>query len=146
MPFYSLYKNLIISQGRSDINMWLNIIQIALQMGLILLTYRQGIMTVVTAYTVLNITWLIAWQMYANRLIGVRMWDVCKDTLPFALISGALMAVIGWATNGIGNVYLLLLVRIVLAALLYAAVMLLLKVKMMEDCINFVKGKVKSED
>ena len=39
MPFYSLYKNLIISQGRADLNMWLNISQIILQFILIFATY-----------------------------------------------------------------------------------------------------------
>lgn len=141
MPFYSLYKNLIISQGRSDINMWLNISQIISQMVLIFLTYRHGIIIVVSAYTLLNIVWLITWQWFAKRLIGVRLWDVCKDTIPFALISGVLMAVIGWLTGGISNSYLLLLVRIVLAVVLYAIIMKLLRVKMMDDCIQYLKGK-----
>lgn len=145
MPFYSLYKNLIISQGRSDINMWLNIAQIALQMILIFLTYREGIMTVVTAYTLLNIIWLIVWQIYANHLIGVRLWDVCKDTIPFALISAVIMTVIALVTTAVTNHYLLLFVRILLAVILYAATMKLLKVKMMEDCVAFMKRKVRSE-
>lgn len=141
MPFYSLYKNLIISQGRSDINMWLNISQIVLQMALIFLTYRQGIITVVCAYTILNIVWLIVWQLYANKLIGVRLWDVCKDTIPFALISAVLMVAIWFVTTGITNSYLLLSLRIILAVILYAAIMKLLKVKMMQDCVQFLKGK-----
>ena len=141
MPFYSLYKNLIISQGRSDINMWLNISQVILQMVLIFLTYQQGILMVVGAFTLLNIVWLFVWQGYANKLIGVRLWDVCKDTIPFALISAALMAGIWFITTGITNVYLLLVLRILLAVILYAAVMKLLRVKMMDDCIQFVKCK-----
>lgn len=144
MPFYSLYKNLIISQGRSDINMWLNISQIALQMALIFLTYRQGIITVVCAYTILNIVWLIVWQWYANRLIRVRLWDVCKDTIPFALISAVLMVAIWFVTTGITNTYLLLFVRILLAVILYAVIMRLLKVKMMDDCIQFILKKKSS--
>jgi O-antigen/teichoic acid export membrane protein len=141
MPFYSLYKNLIISQGRSDINMWLNISQILLQLLLIFLTYQYGIITVVCAYTSLNIVWLMVWQVCAKRLIGVRLWDVCKDTIPFALISAAIMAVIWFATASITNCYLLLFLRILLAVILYAATMRLLKVKMMEDCIQFIKRK-----
>ena len=140
MPFYSLYKNLIISQGRSDINMWLNISQILLQLLLIFLTYQHGIITVVCAYTILNIIWLITWQVYAKRLIGVRLWDVCKDTIPFALISAAIMVAIWFITANITNSYLLLFLRILLAVILYAAIMRLLKVKMMEECILFIKG------
>ena len=141
MPFYSLYKNLVISQGRSDVNMWLNISQIALQLVLIFLTYQEGIETVVAAYTILNILWLLVWQIYAKKMIGVRLWDVLKDTIPFALISMAIMVLVWWTTKGIDNNYLLLAVRIVLAAILYAIVMKLLKVKMMEDCVKFIRGK-----
>ena len=138
MPFYSLYKNLIISQGRSDINMWLNISQIALQLVLIFLTYQYGIITVVCAYTILNIVWLITWQVCAKRLIGIQFLDVCKDTIPFALISMAIMVGIWYATASITNSYLLLFVRILLAVILYAVIMRLLKVKMMDECIKFI--------
>ena len=141
MPFYSLYKNLIISQGRSDINMWLNVSQIVLQLLLIFLTYQYGIITVVCAYTLLNIVWLTAWQTGAKQLIGVRFRDVCKDVVPFALISAAVMVVAWLATANITNSYLLLFLRIVIAFFLYVAIMRLLKVKMMEDCIQFIKGK-----
>jgi hypothetical protein len=102
---------------------------------------QQGIMAVVAAYTLLNIVWIIVWQVFAKRLIGVRLWDVCKDTLPFALISAMVMAAVWYATTAIGNTYLLLLVRIVMAVVLYAAIMKLLRVKMMDDCIQFFKGK-----
>lgn len=146
MPFYSLYKNLIISRGRSDINMWLNISQIVLQMALILLTYQRGIITVVCAYSMLNIVWLLAWQWYAHKLIGVRLWEVCKDTIPFALISAALMAGIWLLTTSVTNIYLLLFLRILLAVILYAAIMRLLRVKMMDDCIQFISRKLKIEN
>ena len=145
MPFYSLYRNLVISQGRSDVNMWLNILQIALQMLLILLTYRQGIITVVCAYTVLNFCWLLVWQFYGRKMIGIRLFDALKDTLPFAFISLAIMAITWCITMSISNIYLLLITRIILAAALYVAVMKILKVKMMEECINFIRKRGKEE-
>ena len=141
MPFYSLYKNLIISQGRSDINMWVNISQIVLQLLLVLLTYREGIITVVWAYTILNVVWLLVWQIYANKLIGVRFIDMLKDIVPFAVISMAVMAITWYLTSFIDNNWLLLIARIIIAAVLYGTIMKLLKVKMMEECLNFLKRK-----
>jgi O-antigen/teichoic acid export membrane protein len=141
MPFYSLYKNLVISHGRSDVNMWLNITQIALQLLLVLLTYRQGITTVVWAYTLLNIAWLLVWQVYAKKLIGVRLFDMLKDIMPFALISVAVMVGVWFITEAINNVYLLLVARVLLAALLYVVIMKLLKVQMMKECLEFLKVK-----
>lgn len=141
MPFYSLYSNLIISQGRSDINLWLNIIQIALQMVLIILTYRQGIITVVWAYTLLNIVWLAVWQFYAKRMIGIILIDTLKDTIPFAAISIAVMVTTWYATSFISNIYLLLVCRVLVAAGLYMLVMKMLKVRIMDECINFILKK-----
>lgn len=141
MPFYSLYSNLIISQGRSDINLWLNIIQIALQMVLIILTYRQGIITVVWAYTLLNIVWLAVWQFYAKRMIGIILIDTLKDTIPFAAISVAVMVTTWYATSFISNIYLLLVCRVLVAAGLYILVMKVLKVRIMDECINFILKK-----
>ena len=142
MPFYSLYKNLIISQGRADLNMWLNISQIVLQFILIFATYQQGILMVVYAYSILNVVWLLAWQFFAHRLIGLQLVHVLKDTLPFALISGAVMSVSYVATTQITNIYLLLALRIVLAAVLYVGVMKLLRVKIMDECIKFLSKKM----
>ena len=142
MPFYSLYKNLIISQGRADLNMWLNISQIVLQFVLIFATYQQGILMVVYAYSILNVVWLLAWQFFAHRLIGLQLVHVLKDTLPFALISGAVMLVSYVATTQITNVYLLLALRIVMAAVLYVGVMKFLRVKIMDECIKFLSKKM----
>ena len=141
MPFYSLYKNLIISQGRADLNMWLNISQIVLQFVLIFATYQQGILMVVYAYSILNVVWLLAWQFFAHRMIGLRLVHVLKDTLPFALISGAVMVASYMATIQISNIYLLLTLRIVMAAVLYVGVMKLLRVKIMDECIKFLFKK-----
>lgn len=143
MPFYSLYKNLIISQGRSDVNMWLNISQIAVQIILIFLTYQQGILTVVWAYTLLNIIWLIGWQIFAQRMIDVRLFDVLKDTMPFAVISIAVMLITWLVTSTVSNVYVLLLLRVVIAGCLYLAVMKLLRVRIMDECLSFFLKKIK---
>ena len=141
MPFYSLYKNLIISQGRANINMRLNIAQIVLQFLLILATYKQGILVVVYAYSALNIVWLFVWQIYAHRLIGIRLWDVLKDTIPFAIVALGVMAVTYVATIPITNIYILLAVRVAIAGFLYVSIMKLLRVKMMDECIKFILKK-----
>jgi O-antigen/teichoic acid export membrane protein len=142
MPFYALYKNLVISQQRSDVNMRLNVEQIILQFLLILLTYRQGILTVVFAYSMLNILWLLAWQWHANRLIGLRFSDILKDTIPFALLTLVVMAVTYVVTLPVDNVYLLLCLRVAVAALLYVGVMKMLHVKMMDECLQFIFKKL----
>ena len=141
MPIYTLYQNLVISHGRSDINMWLNIGQIVLQLCIILLFYRQGITIMVIAYSVFNILWLGAWMPSAKRIIGLRFLNVLKDIIPFMLCGALVMVATYFATMAISNIYLLLVVRVLIAAALYYGIMRLLNVVILRECMQFILKK-----
>jgi O-antigen/teichoic acid export membrane protein len=141
LPFYTMYQNLVISKERSDIYMWCTIGLIAVQFILVLLTYSYGMVFMVTVYSASVILWLFVWQYYAKRLIGLKLLDAIKDILPFALISAAIMIACYYITLPIANLKLLLATRIVMAAIMYVAVMKILKVKMLDECINFIRKK-----
>ena len=142
MPIYTLYQNLVISHGRSDVNMWLNIGQIVLQLIVILLFYREGITTMVVAYTIFNIVWLAAWQPFARRIIGLRVAHLLRDTVPFLLIAAAVMLITYQLTLPLqSSIYLLLMVRVVLAAALYYAALRLLHVAILQECLQFIRRR-----
>ena len=141
MPLFTLYQNLVISHGRSDINMWLNVGQIVLQLVVVLLTYSHGITAMVVAYSAFNILWLAAWQPFAKRLIGLRLLDVLRDVAPFMVVAAVVMVVTRYATLAVGSLWLLLVVRVVVAALLYYAVMRLLHVAILNECLQFIRKK-----
>jgi len=141
MPICTLYQNLAISHGRSDINMWLNIAQIVLQLCIILIFYREGIKVMVTAYTIFNIVWLAAWQQATRRIIGLRFFELLKDVVPFMLIAATVMAVTYYITLFIANLWLLFIVRIAIAVALYYVIMRLLNVTILHECMQFVLRK-----
>ena len=91
MPLSTLLTDSVISQHRSDIYLWstiaLGVLQIALMVGL----WRQGIMVMVIAYTLLNIAWMFVWHFFVRRLMGYRLTDFLKDILPFALAAAFVM-------------------------------------------------------
>lgn len=138
-PFYELYRNLAISEGRSDIYMRCNVAQILLLLLLIMAVHPWGIWGMVVAYASLNILWLLVWQLATGRLMGLRLVDALCDVMPFLLAAAAVMAVTFWLTAGIGNRLLLLSVRVVLAAVLYVLIMKAARVKMLDECIAFIK-------
>ena len=143
MPLYTLYQNLVISHGRSDINMWLNICQVLLQIGVIFAFYREGMTMMVMAYTVFNIVWLGAWQVFANRIIGLSILNFLKDVVPFMLCATVVMGLVYLSTMSISNIYLLLSIRLILATLLYYGVMRLLNVAILRECVQFILKKKK---
>ena len=149
MPFYTMYQHLVISAGRSDIYMWCNIGQIILQIAIIIAFHSYGIVTMVIAYTAFTIAWLGIWHIFAKRLIGIRYRDLFKDIAPFMLASAGVMVITHYLTTLLSNSiapyiaspYILLPLRIAIAAALYYAVMKLAKVKIMDECISYVKRK-----
>ena len=80
MPIFSLYQNLVISHGRSDINMWLNIAQIALQLIVILLFYQQGITVMVIAYCCCHGGYTLYHAIYRQPL-AIATGSHCRSSL-----------------------------------------------------------------
>ncbi len=144
VPFYSLYQNLVISKGRSDLYMWCNIGQVVIQLAIIFLFYKMGIIAIVWAYTIVSICWLVIWQIVAGRLTNIRLTDVLKDVIPFLAISIFVMSATYVATSLLAvNLLFLLLLRICIAALLYVTLMRLFHARIMDDCIQFFINKVR---
>ena len=141
MPFYSIYQNHAISCGRSDIYLWCNIAQILVQLAIVLLFARYGIMTMVIAYSASNILLLGLWQHFLHRLTGIRMTDVLRDICPFMLAAAAVTAATWLLTRGIGNHWLLLVCRVAVVAALYSAVMKLARVHIFDECIEYLKHR-----
>lgn len=139
--FNTMYQQLVISSGRSDVYMWCNISQIVLQIGLVLLSSAYGIFTMVVAYTVFSVLWLGVWQWQARRLIGVRFRDVAADIAPFLFAAAAVMCVTYFATSFTSECLILLPLRIVLAAVSYFVVMKVAKVEILDECLRFAKRK-----
>jgi O-antigen/teichoic acid export membrane protein len=154
MPLSTLLTDAIISQHRSDIYLWSTIILGVLQIGLMLALWREGIYTMVIAYTILNIFWVFVWHFFAHRLMGYRLIDFVKDIMPFAIVAAADMIVTGWcssmivyALRSVGEyaaLWLLLISRTIIAALIYFAVMQLSGAVILKECIAFITKKKSS--
>ena len=141
IPFYTLYQNIAISNGRSDSYMFCNIAQIVLQLVIIAFFYHLGINTMVMVYTLFTIAWLFVWQWIAHRIIGLRFWEVIKDVMPTLCIALLVMATTYFVTLSLHHLLLLLICRILIATLLYAAIMKLLHVEMMDELLLFIKKR-----
>ena len=141
VPFYTLYQNIAISNGRSDFYMFCNIAQIVLQLVIIAFFYHLGINTMVMVYTLFTIAWLFAWQWVAHRIIGLRLWEVIKDITPTLSITLLVMATTYFVTLPLHHLLLLLICRILIATLLYAAIMKVLHVEMMDELLLFIKRR-----
>ena len=157
-PIVTLYSNLVISRGRSTINMIIGIANcILVWAGIIAIHHLQSFnpsifqsfnpsifqsptpLTIMVAYyVVLNISWLFVWQACARSLIDLRWRHALKDILPFWLFAVTVTAAAWWFTTSmplsIGRMFL----RMAIAVTLYIGLLWLVRAKILRESIDFI--------
>lgn len=141
LPLCALMSNMVISKGKSGINFWVTCSLGIAQIILMTLIWRWGIRDMVIGYVVLNLIWLFIWYFFTSRLIRYSLLQFLKDIIPFALAAWGVMIITHFITLSIENLWLLLFSRIVIATLLYYAVMKIARVQILEECTIFIKSK-----
>jgi hypothetical protein len=87
------------------------------------------------------VLYIVCWHLALQRIHSLALFDVLKDTVPFALIAALVMLATHYITLSIDILWLLLLARVITAALLYFIVMRLLNVTILKECLQFIKKK-----
>lgn len=138
IPVINLYSNLVISKGKSNIYMWSTIALGIVQLVIMCLLHNYGIHRMVTVYVAINICWLLVWHYFVWREIQLSLFMAMKDILPFAVIAAGVMAATYYITAGLENIYLLFASKIIIAALLYIAIMWLSRSVTFRESINYI--------
>lgn len=137
-PLLTLYGQMVISQGKSNINMYSTMaLSSLILLGLVLL-HSYGLYVMVFYFIGINVAWLFVWQYFAYRLIGLRLWEALSDVLPFLLLSAACMALTWWITRPIESLWLLLLAKVVLAAVFYVAAIWISGARIMRESVDYL--------
>ena len=140
-PIVTLYSNLVISQGKSAITMFNTITSCIVIWGVLFFAHPYGIKTMLVFFVSINISWLLIWHYFAWRLIRLPLFDSLKDVLPFAGIAGFSMFIAWLATYRIEIALLALLLKIILAAMLYIGILYLNNAKVLRESIAFIRKK-----
>lgn len=142
-PLMTLYGQMVIGQGKSQINMWCTIgLSSLILIGLWAL-HPFGVHTMVCYFIALNALWLLVWQFFTLRLIRLSFWHAFCDVAPFLLLSVGSMAVAWTATRTIENIYLLLAGKIAITVLCYVGILWILRARILRESIDYFLHKRK---
>lgn len=141
-PLSTVLSQYIVSRGRSGIYLGCTSVLCALLIGMMLTLHGRGIEVMVRAYTALFVVWFFVWHFFVRRLSGYSLFHLLKDTLPFLIVAAVVMMFTGWVTATVSTLWVRLLLRIFLAASIYFIIMRTLRVKILDECIEFVKRKL----
>lgn len=138
IPLSSLCANMVVSKGRSGSYFWCTLGLGLTQIVALVMVWPWGLRTMVMVHVGINVVWLLVWYALVRHLTGYRLWHFAMDTLPFALAAAGVMVATHWLTAAIGSLWLLLVVRVVVAAVMYFAVMKLARVQILDECLTFL--------
>lgn len=141
IPMYTVYQNLFLSMGKSDYYMWLTISQIVIMLAAVMACHSMGVKAMVVAFACISILWLLVWQVFASRLIGYRFMSMMRDLTPFLFIAIAVMGLTWLVTMPVSNIYLLLMIRVIVAFLLYVTVMKLSRAVIFKECMDYLSDR-----
>ena len=142
-PVVTLYSNLVISRGRSTINMVIGLVNCALVWGGIIVLHALGhnLTSMVIFYVSLNIAWLFIWQACTRRLIGLRWWHAFKDIAPFFVFSLGVMTLTWWLTSELNISWTRMFLRIVIVIILYIGSLWLARAQILRESIDYIFHK-----
>ncbi len=139
---WTLYTNLLMTHGKSDIYM-VGMIGTGLsQCVVIYLTHPWGIYTMVVAYILVYFIMFFVWNLFAYKLIGIKMSVVLKDVSPYLFVVLFSFSIAWLLTKGIESIYLLFFLKILISAAIYLLIMKLSGAVVYKECISFLKVKL----
>ena len=153
LPNATLYFNLIISRGKSDVYMWNVIAQGCAILGSILMVYAMGgtITMMVISYVAIVILWVGIWHIFLYQEIRYPLLSALKDILPFLLVAAVTMVITYFATLQLSTLnsqlstpnrlLILLITRILLATIIYIGLLWLFGAKILKECIGYLLKK-----
>lgn len=164
MPIATLYFNLIISRGKSDVYMWNIIAQGCTILGCLVLINSlkltvdsssnsilpqlsamncqlSTITLMVLSYVVILIMWVGIWHHFLYREIRYPFLSALKDMVPFLLVAAATMGITYIITRPIETPTLLLITRIMLAAAIYVGILWVSGAKILKESIGYLRKK-----
>lgn len=126
LPLSTLLANVVITKGRSNIFMYVNLALAICQTAAMLTIYHfkvscfeflepfstllntstfylstlnSQLLTMVLAFVALTILWFFVWAYFARRLAGYRFTMLLRDVLPFLLTAAAVMLTTGFIST-----------------------------------------------
>ena len=142
-PLVTLYSNLVISRGRSMINMSISLANCLLVWGGIIALHvmHYELREMVVYFVALNVAWLVVWQLCARRLVGLRCRHALLDVAPFFVFALGVMLLAWWLTRQMEISWTRMALRIVIAAVLYVGALWLARARILRESIDFLLKK-----
>jgi O-antigen/teichoic acid export membrane protein len=142
---WTSYIYVLMSYGKSDIFLYGNIFLCALQLGVVMVLFPFGIFPMIIAYVLCYFIGIGIWHYFVNKLTGLRLWQVLKDILPYLGITVGCLLIAWILTSPIRNIYLLLVSKVAIVAILYILIMKFSGSAIFKESVEFILKRINNK-
>ena len=118
-----LYKNVVISHGKSNVYLYANILFGVVQLLVLVAMVSWGILWMVAGYVVAYFFWLFAWHGFAHRCCGIRLHELLKDIVPYLLLTVLALGAGWWVATFCASMYVCFVVKVLVSAFAYLLIL-----------------------
>ena len=144
---WNVYSYLLLSHMKSDLYMYGVISLGLLQLLVVFITYRYGILQMVIPYILCYYLGLAYWHYCVSRLITISIKEVLQDILPylFATLFSFMIAYLVSRLFSIENYYILIAEKIVISACVYIILMKVSGSVIFKETCHFFLDRIKNK-
>lgn len=141
--FMTLYTQLIVERGASDIYLKGFILTGLSQLLVVLCMLNWGAVWMTIAYVIVYYVTLFYWFYYVHRFIRIKLLDIFKDIFPYMGITLISIGVATLLASFVENVYFSLVLKILLTAFLYILICYLSDSQIVRETMIFLRNTFK---
>ena len=141
LPICELYKNVVISHGKSNVYLYANILFGVVQLLVLVAMVSWGILWMVAGYVVAYFFWLFAWHGFAHRCCDIRLHELLKDIVPYLLFTVLALGAGWWVAAFFSSIYVRFLVKVLVSAMAYLLVLWQSGSVAFRESLNFLLNK-----
>lgn len=142
MPLIHLFSDLLLSQGKSGIHMWVNVATFILVLIIAMVSRPYGIFWMVIGISVSNVVVFYIWYIFIRRELAYSVKGLLSDLLPFLLFSVVSMAGAYFVTRGIDGLWLKLVSKVLVTAVIYIVLLRLSNSVTYKECVVFLRSRI----
>ena len=137
-----LYTTLLMCYERSDTYLYGMILIGLLQLLVVFAMSSFGIYLMIVGYIFAYCLGILFWHYNVNKIIYIDFIHIVKDVLPYFFIT-IVSIVIAWCfTKNINNIYVSVLFKILITALVYVGLLWRLNSVIFMECLSFLRRKM----
>lgn len=138
---WNLFVNLLMSYGRSNLVLYGTIFVGLLQLLSVILALPYGVIGMAIGYVLAYYVGIVFWFYFVNKEISLSLSELIRDLGGFFIISICSILVTFFISIKIENIYLLILFKVTMTAVLYMLILYILKAKIFMESINLIRKR-----